>query len=174
VNSAGAQPYNTFTTLQPQKNQSSLLGTTARQKLLAFKLAKAAKVDSDQIDIEKLDLAVDVKNKTVSSLALGKAPATRNAVDAKRLYRTIRNDPKEKQRLLEAVYAAGAKSDGRAKASMRQTLKANLAKNLRSKGDDSGAQRRVASVAEQDKAAWNQSSDMMAMAARSTDVGSMQ
>lgn len=165
MNSAGAQPYNTFTTLQPQKNQSSLLGTTARQKLLAFKLAKAAKVDSDQIDIEKLDLAVDVKNKTVSSLALGKAPTTRNAVDAKRL---------EKQRLLEAVYAAGAKSDGRTKASMRQTLKANLAKNLRSKGDNSGAQRRVASVAEQDKAAWNQSSDMMAMAARSTDVGSMQ
>ena len=48
-----------YQTLQASKPQSSLLGTTARQKLLALKLAKAAKCDDEKLDIEKLDLKVD-------------------------------------------------------------------------------------------------------------------
>ena len=48
--------------------------------------------------------------------------STKNAVDVKRA---------EKQKMLEAVYAAGAKNEEKTKAQLRQTLKANLARNLK-------------------------------------------
>ena len=47
--------------MQTPNKSTSLLGTTARQKLLALKLAKAAKCDSDQKEIDTLDLKVNAK-----------------------------------------------------------------------------------------------------------------
>ena len=85
--------------------------------------------------------------------------STKNVVDAKRA---------AKERMLQAVYAAGSKSDERAKGTMRQTLKANLAKNMKN------AEGNLTAGAAPHKNLWKESSDMMGgMAANSTDVGSM-
>ena len=74
--------------------------------------------------------------------------------------------------MLEAVYTAGAKNEEKTKAQMRQTLKANLAKNLKKNAEAIGKQnRRIMSMAVKDKAGWKESSDMAA--AKSTDVGSL-
>ena len=72
------------TASSPSPNRStSLLGTTARQKLLALKLAKAAKCDDAPKEIEKLDLKINVKDKLIASPK--KVNTTKNAADAKRL-----------------------------------------------------------------------------------------
>ena len=147
-----------------------MLGTTARQKLLALKLAKAAKCDNDQLAIEKLDLKVEVNdnlNKPAVGLSAKKGNTTKNAAEAKRL---------EKQRLLEAVYAAGSKNEEKTKAQMRMTLKANLAKNAKKTAEAAaGAKhRRIVSVTLKDNAAWREAStDMVPANSGSTAAGSI-
>ena len=73
------------------------------------------------------------------------------------------------------MYAAGAKNEEKTKAQMRQTLKANLIKNLKKNGEGGlaagGQNRRTMSVAVKEKAAWRESSDMAA--ANSTAAGSL-
>ena len=97
VNSAGRNTNSMFQTMQTPNKSTSLLGTTARQKLLALKLAKAAKCDSDQKEIETLDLKINAKPEHASPVKK-QLNSTKNAVDAKRA---------EKQKMLEAVYTAG-------------------------------------------------------------------